>query len=129
MCFAAQSLNTALSPSGGLFPHSSGAGQRRARNNRSPIVPLFRLATLGLCALTIAVPTRAHDPSESWANAIVQPQELELVVTMAQITALRLIDPELKARALTADNFLVHRPRLEHEAIALFALTTGEKPL
>ena len=48
---------------------------------------------------------------------------------MAQSTALRLIDPEMKARAISVDNFAAHHARLEQEGKRLCVLTQGRKPL
>jgi hypothetical protein len=84
---------------------------------------------VGWCAISallfVAPVARAHDPYEAWTLAVVRSERLELGITMAQSTALRLIDPEMKARALTFQNFEAHRPRLEKEAAALFVLTSG----
>ena len=71
----------------------------------------------------------AHDPYESWTSATLRPNELELAITMAQSTALRLIDPQAKIAALAPDNFATHRPRLAEEAAALYILTAGKKLL
>ena len=76
-----------------------------------------------------AAPLRAHDVFEIWTIAVLRTDHLELGITMAQSTALRLIDPAMKARALSVDNFATHRARLEREAAALCVLTSNRKPL
>jgi hypothetical protein len=85
------------------------------------------LWSLGLwvsCSLGPSL-ARAHDPYESWSAAILHPDRLELTVTMAQSTALRLIDPEAKIRGLTPQTFALHRSQFEREAVGLFILTSG----
>jgi hypothetical protein len=72
---------------------------------------------------------RAHDAFEIWTIAVLRADHLELGVTMAQSTALRLIDPQMKAGAITTENFALHRPRLEQEAARLCILTADRKPL
>lgn len=86
--------------------------------------------SLGLLVLWSLGPSvDAHEPHEIWTLAVVRADRLELGVTMAQSTALRLIDPELRAGALTFQNFEAHRPRLEKEAATLFVLTAGRNTL
>ncbi len=85
------------------------------------IVPRF--ATLVVAAL-LAAPLRAHDPAESWTEAIVHPDQLELLVTMAQVTALKLIDPAGKIAQLTPENFAQHRARLVQAGAVLFTITS-----
>jgi hypothetical protein len=87
----------------------------------------------GVCwfavALILALPSRAHahDPFESWTSATLRSDTFELIVTMAQSTALKLIDPEAKIPVLTFENFASHRPRLEREAASLYVVTSGRK--
>lgn len=71
----------------------------------------------------------AHDPFEAFHSATLQPDRLDLVVTMAQVTATRLVDPSGSLTALTPENLAVHRPRLLREGTALFTLTSLGKPL
>jgi hypothetical protein len=77
-----------------------------------------------LAALLVPGSMRAHDPSESWTEAIVHPAQLELLVTMAQSNALRLIDPANKIPQLTPENFPQHRARLLALGATLFTLTS-----
>ena len=86
------------------------------------------LITLAAARL-FAAPARAHDPYECWTAATLRADELTLVITMAQSTALRLIDPQVRVPALTPENFATHRPRLEQEARTLYVLTSGRQPL
>jgi hypothetical protein len=72
---------------------------------------------------------RAHDPYESTAVAIVRADRLELTLTLAQSTALQLIDPEARIKALTPQNLAEHRPRLVREGALLFVLTSARTPL
>lgn len=74
-------------------------------------------------------PLHAHDPYDSFSTATLHADRVEVIVTMAQSTALRLIDREMKARALTFENFPTHRARLEQEAAALYVLTARGKSL
>lgn len=82
-----------------------------------------------LVCLAFATVARAHDPYESWASANVHAGRLSLIVTMAQSTALTLIDPEHKERAITDQNFAALKPRLLRAATALFVLTSARQPL
>jgi hypothetical protein len=86
-----------------------------------------RFAPVALYCFTffaLAVATRAHDPFEAFHSAIVRADRLDLTVTMAQSTALRLIDPTGKIPVLTAENLAEHRPRLLREAAALLLITS-----
>jgi hypothetical protein len=89
---------------------------------------LLRIALI-LAAFATASAVRAHDPYESWTSVLLRSESLELNITFAQSTALRLIDPEAKISGLTTENFATYRPRFEKEAAALFILTAGRKPL
>jgi hypothetical protein len=82
-----------------------------------------RLAVL-LAAAFFAAPLRAHDPSESWTAAIVRADQLELLVTMAQANALKLIDPANKIPQLTPENFEHYRARLIEAGGTLFMITS-----
>jgi hypothetical protein len=92
------------------------------------MITLPRFFALAAAAL-LAVPLHAHDPSESWTEIIVHPDEMELLVTMAQVTALKLIDPAKKIPEFTPENFAQHRPRLLQAGAALFAVTSLKSPL
>jgi len=89
----------------------------------------------GILQLTLAllgalIPTaRAHDPFEAFHSAALHPDRLELVITMAQATALKLIDPTAQIPALTPESLATHRPRLVRAAALLFILTSARKQL
>lgn len=90
----------------------------------------MRLAILlGLVLCTLCPCARAHDPYESTTVVIVRPDRMELTLGMAQSTALRLIDPDVRIRALTPENMAEHRTRLEAEGKLLFVLTSLRTPL
>jgi hypothetical protein len=86
------------------------------------MISLPRLPAL-FAALLLAVPLRAHDPSECWTEVIVRAREMEVLLTMAQVTALRLVDPAKKIAQFTEENFPTHRARLIKEGETLFAVT------
>ena len=104
-----------------------------ARECRDPasasqtVTPFWTL--IFLAAFPFISPARAHDPFEAFHSATLHTDRLELVVTMAQATALKLIDPTAKIPALTNDNLADHRPRLVREASLLFILTSARKQL
>ena len=75
-----------------------------------------------LILFTLATTARAHDPFEAFASAVVRPDRLDLIITMAQSTALKLIDPAARIPSLTPENFAEHRPRLLREGAALFVV-------
>ena len=77
----------------------------------------------------VTPPARAHDPFEAFHSAKLHSDRLELVVTMAQSTALKLIDPTAQIASLTLENLAAHRPRLVREAAMLFILTSVRQPL
>ena len=72
---------------------------------------------------------QAHDPFDIWSLATLRPDALQLEVTMAKVTALRLIDPEGKLRALSFENFSEAMRRLERAGPTLHVLTSGRKTL
>jgi hypothetical protein len=89
-------------------------------------LPKIFFIAIGLLLLG-STPARAHDPFESWTSGTLRADSFELIVTMAQSTALKLIDPEAKIPVLTFENFAKHRPRLEREGAALYVVTSGRK--
>jgi hypothetical protein len=98
----------------------------RLRSIRTRLaVPLLGLVSL----LALAASARAHDPYESFHAAVIYPDRLELVVTMAASTALKLIDPAAIPPDLTAESFAALRPHLLRAATALCALSTAQKTL
>ena len=86
---------------------------------------IFPLLTL----LALASPARAHDPYEAFHSAAFSRDHLEIIVTMASATALRLIDPANRLPGLTPENFPERRPALLREAAVLFRLTSARRPL
>jgi len=82
-----------------------------------------------LTFLALTAPVRAHDPYEAFHSAALSRDRLEMIITMAQSTALRLIDPAARIPGFTQENFSVHRSALLREAAALFRLTSAARPL
>jgi hypothetical protein len=80
------------------------------------------LFLLALCVL--ATTARAHDPFEAFTSAVVRADRLDLIITMAQSTALKLIDPTARIPSLTPENLAEHRPRFLREGAALFVVTS-----
>lgn len=121
--------------SGGIRSRSD-EGPRDPMTMRAEIPPgAFRLAPpLGLLLLwsllsAFSSSARAHDPYEAFATVTLHADRLELEITMAVSTALKLIDPEGKLPPLRPENLAQHRPRLTREAELLFILTSERKPL
>lgn len=85
--------------------------------------------TVLLAAALVAVPLHAHDLMESFIEAIVRPDQLELLITMGPATALRLIDPTAKPQALTLESFERYRERLLKEGAGLFVVTSSKARL
>ena len=84
------------------------------------------MTALAFASLAVA---RAHDPYEAFASVIVHPDRLELILTMAQSTALKLIDPAASIPVLTPENLATHRPRFLREGVKVFVFTSGRSPL
>lgn len=89
----------------------------------------MRLPILLLGLLTLVSTARAHDRYEAWTNALVYPDRLELVITMALATAVQAVDPEQTLPPLTPENFAAHRARFETAARVFCVLTSGRQPL
>jgi hypothetical protein len=90
-----------------------------------PSTMLARLRSLWLLVFWSLGPSLcAHDPYEAFTAIVIRADRLELTLTMARSTALKLIDPELRIRALTPENVAEHRPPLEREGRLLFILTS-----
>ena len=97
---------------------------------RSARLAMTRLAVvLGLWSLVISPSAQAHDPYESFTLATIRADDLELNMTMAQVTALRLIDPKATIAGLTAENFPKYRDRLAAEARTMYVVTSVKTPL
>ena len=80
-------------------------------------------------AVLAAVPLRAHDLAESFIEAIVRPDQLDLLITVGPATALRLIDPAAKPRPLSPETFAQIRARLQQEGATLFTVTSSKARL
>lgn len=92
--------------------------------------PSLRALFAGLLVWLAAYsPLRAHDRYEIWTIALLHPGHLELALTMAQATAVQLIDPEGKLPPLTPQNFAAHRARFEQAARGFVILTSNRKLL
>ncbi len=87
------------------------------------------LAVTMLLFLAFSTPARAHDPYETFTTVIVHPDRMELSIGMAQSTALRIIDPDVRIKVLTPENMAEHRPLLLREGALLFILTSLGKQL
>ena len=89
----------------------------------------FAPFAVSFLALFTTPSARAHDPFEALHTAVVRPDRLDLIITMAQSTALKLIDPTAKIPSLTLENLAAHRPSLLREAARLFIITSVRTPL
>lgn len=85
-------------------------------------------ATLSLLLFLLPL-ARAHDPYQSWAAGTLYADRLELNITMAQSTALRLVDPDRNIGGLTPEIFAKNRALFEREAAGLFIVTSGHTRL
>ena len=91
----------------------------------SPHLLRILVALLLACATSL----RAHDTYEVTMTATIRPATMDLVLTFAGATALRLTDaPPLRA-PLTPEQFTALRPKLTAVAAELFALTSAQKLL
>ena len=102
--------------------------ERSARPRSRPSVRRSLLAVWLLVAAFVST-ARAHDPYDSWSSVTVFPDRIELAVTLAQSTALRLVDPDRNIRGLTLGTFEKHRAVFERHAPGLYVLTAGRKRL
>jgi hypothetical protein len=85
---------------------------------------MSRLALL-LLGLALSAPgLLAHDPYESFTLASVRAGDLELNMTIAQVTAIKLIDTNNTIPGLTIENFPKYRDRLAAEARTLWIVTS-----
>jgi len=86
---------------------------------------------LGLWSLVLGLAPRAHahDPYESFTLATVRADHLELNMTMSQLTALKLIDPQSRIAGLTIENFPQYRDQLADAGRAMFVVTSLKSPL
>ncbi len=117
-----------------FWPLGLGATQPKPPARVRPTIPLRLIFTLPrflalAAALLLAAPLRAHDPAESWTEVVVHANEMELLVTTAQVNALKLIDPTNKIPVLTQENFSQHRARLIEAGASLFTVTSIKAPM
>jgi hypothetical protein len=87
------------------------------------------LAVTTMLFIALGAPARAHDPYEAFTAIVVRADRMELTLTMAQSTALKLIDPAARIAGLTPENIATHRPQLVREGAALFIVTSLRAPL
>jgi hypothetical protein len=83
-----------------------------------------------LILLLLFVPAlHAHDPYDSFTSATLFPDRLELTVTMAQATALQLVDPDRKLGGLTDEVFAKNLARFTREGATLYIVTSDRTRL
>lgn len=99
------------------------------RGRRRGFFVALRLTISWMMMALLAPLARAHDPYQSWVAGTLFPDRLELNITMAQATALQLVDPERNIQGLTPEVFAKNRARFEHEAAELFVVTSGHTQL
>jgi hypothetical protein len=81
-------------------------------------------------AIAVFVPAAgAHDVYTSWTEAFVRADRLEMTLTLARSSALRLIPDANALPPITPENFSAYSPRLKAIAPQLFELTSAGKPL
>jgi hypothetical protein len=111
---------------------SSPFGQLRAPSPSRGWIAAARVAhlamTIGLVSAVASV-ARAHDPSESWTNAVLQPDGLKVQTTMAPVCATLLLDPSGKLPGVSEDSFPEFHDRLKALAAQLYVITSGKTPL
>jgi len=81
-------------------------------------------------AVVVACPlAHAHDLYESWTAVAVRPDGLALNLTLAQATALQLVDSAARIHELTPENFAAVRPAFAQAARELYVLTAASTAL
>jgi len=86
---------------------------------------LFFLATFS----TLAPAARAHDPYDAFTSATLHPDRLELILTIAASTALRLIDPDSALPPINPADWSELHPRFLRAGATLFKLTAKDQQL
>ena len=86
---------------------------------------LFFLATFS----TLAPAARAHDPYDAFTSATLHPDRLELILTTAASTALRLIDPDSALPPINPADWSELHPRFLRAGATLFKLTAKDQQL
>ncbi len=91
---------------------------------------MIRRFLLFLSFFAAALPAlHAHDPYTSWTDLRVLPDRLELTLTLARGSALRLLPNAEKLAPITEDNFAVYAEPLRIVAPLIFFLVADGKPL
>jgi hypothetical protein len=96
----------------------SGLGTSRSTQLR--LLPLLFL---------IVLPVLGHDIYSSWTEANLRPERLELTLTLARASAVRLLADANALPPITPDNFPEYAPRLKAVAPDLFEITSAGKAL
>jgi hypothetical protein len=86
------------------------------------------LQTLAL-ALAFALPLRAHDIYSSWTEAVLRGARLELTLTLARASALRLLPNGKTLPPITPENFAEYAAPLKAVAPDLFEIKSVGKEL
>jgi hypothetical protein len=84
--------------------------------------------TLAL-ALAFIVPLHAHDIYSSWTEAVLRADRLELTLTLARASALRLLPNAKKLPPITPENFSEYASPLKAAAAELFEIKSAGKVL
>ncbi len=69
-----------------------------------------------MLAAALALPLRAHDNYTSWVEAVVHPDRLEVTLTLARTSALRLLTDANTLRPITPESFPTYASRLKAAA-------------
>ena len=127
-----QSVRAAFGHASGFFDESQPAPNLTPSWQRGAVMLTFRRmrCLLVMSALfALSATARAHDPYESFTLATVRDGELELNMTMAQSTAIRLIDSTGIVAGLSVENFPKFRERFATEARTMWVVTSLKAPL
>jgi hypothetical protein len=83
-----------------------------------------------VCLVAACVaPLRAHDIYSSWTDAVIHPDRLELTLTLARASALRLLPNANTLPPITPESFSEYAPRLKAAAPELFEIKSAGKTL
>lgn len=80
-------------------------------------------------ALAFILPLRAHDIYSSWTEAVLRADRLELTLTLARASALRLLPNGKTLPPITPGNFAEYASPLKAAAPDLFEINSGGKLL
>lgn len=81
-----------------------------------------------ICLLPASIAS-AHDIYSSWTEAVVRETRMELTLTLARASALRLIADSKTLPPITPENFGDYAARLKSAAPELFEITSSGKPI